>query len=224
MAAIKAAQAAASQLPSQVQGAQPNHLPVNTDVALHGPALGLAQMLQGGMQVNIWLRVNEYGLFFGPDKVPFEKVTLGLDLSEVGYCYCIRYGNPATYEKSYDHVTSVRGGSWAETVMRARQIDPTTSEYRSADIPFIALEDIKNFQGQVVVEKGKKVGHSLSLTGWRSWVEFVKDLVRAGMDPEQGLISLDIGVLEQRNAKGTWGIPTFSNAKQLEILCQGKAA
>ena len=216
-AAIDAAKAAAANVPSEANAAMGN-LPATmgggTAVGApvqRGAPLGVDDMLSGSLDVVAWLKVNEYGLFIGADRTPLEKIEVIINMNEVSYCYSVRYGNPAVYEKTYDRVSNVKGGSWVDTLAKAQRIDPNASEFRSADIPFYVVNDVKNNKGEVLVEAGKAIGHSLSVTGWKAFQRFVQDARNAGLDIYNGSIKATLGFEVQKNQKGTWGILNLSN-------------
>ncbi|CCV12886.1 hypothetical protein [Mesorhizobium sp. STM 4661] len=214
--AINAAKAAAAAAPSeananlggdQVANYQSPGLP-----AQRGPALGVDDMLGGSINVDAWLKVNEYGLQIGADTTLFESVDAILDLSEIAYCYSVRYGNPATYEKTYDRVSNARGGgSWFDTLAKAQRIDPKAGEFRSADIPFTVVGDYKNKKGDLLIEDGKTLGHSISMTGWKSFQKFIRDISGKGIDIRNAKVALKIGYNVEKNTKGTWGTLLFSD-------------
>ena len=204
--AIEAAKAAAANLPAEV--AQQSNTAV-VQAPARGAALTLDNMMIGSMSVDGWLKVNQYGLFVGNDNTPFAALELGLDMSEIGYNYAIKFGNPAQYLKTYDQVSCISGGTWAQAMARAQQIDPKAREYRSGDLPFIVLNDIKKPDGSVIMAAGKRLGHGLSTTGWTAFADLVKKLRADGVDPNSAKILVTLGSTPMKNAKGTWGVLNF---------------
>ncbi|MES0134552.1 hypothetical protein NKJ88_06250 [Mesorhizobium sp. M0016] len=216
-AAIAAAKNAAANAPAEANanmggGGQVQNYQQPSVPAQRGPALGVDDMLGGSINVDAWLKVNEYGLQIGADTTLFETVDAILDLSEISYCYSVRYGNPATYEKTYDRLTNARGGgSWFDTLAKAQRIDPKAGEFRSADIPFTVVGDYKNKKGDVLIEDGKTLGHSISMTGWKGFQKFIRDIAGKGIDIRGAKIALKIGYNVEKNAKGTWGTLVFTD-------------
>lgn len=185
--------------------------------AQRGTPLTFGDMNTGGINVSAWLKVGEYGLSIGQDRTLFDSLDVEIDLSEIKYCYSVRYGNPAQYAKSYDRQTDVRGGSWINTIAKAQAVDPKANEFRSADIPFKLLKDAKSKDGKTVIAKaGDLIGHSLSITGWASFSEFMKALQNAGVNVENDKVEVKLGFEVKTNAKGTWGILSFSDPKVVE--------
>lgn len=176
-----------------------------------GAPLALDDMLSGSLTVDAWIKVTEHGMTIGTDRTLFETLPVTLDMSAIAYCYSVRYGNPAQYQKTYDRMVDVRGGSWAQTLQKAQQVDPKASEFRSADLPFVLREDLVNKKGEVIITAGSTLGHSLSITGWKSFGEFANALKKAGVDTSNAVVDLDLGFDVRTNAKGTWGVLRFDN-------------
>ncbi len=210
------AQATANAANMVAAGAVPAAAAAAVPAAYSAPAtpaapLTIDDMLSGSLDVNAWLKVNEFGLFIGADKTPFQTIRVKLDLSSVMYCYSIRYGNPAQYAKTYDHVTDVKGRPWVEVVRQAQQIDSKASEFRSADVPFICLDELKGRDGKTLAAEGDVLGTSISVTGWKPFQTFLKDLQRAGFNIHSDSVELELGYITRKNDKGEWGILTYNN-------------
>jgi len=217
-AAIAAATAAAGNISQDANanmGLVPATVQGSTAVAMptRGAPLGVDDMLTGSLNVTAWLKVNEIGLFIGTDNTPLDKITAVLDFSAVQYCYSIKYGNPAIYEKTYDRLVSAKQRPWADVVAQAQRIDPNASEFRSADLPFEVLDDIKNKKGEILVNAGESIGHSLSTTGWKSYQTLLQQASKAGLDIRAGRIVVDIEQETRKNAKGTWGVLKLVNPR-----------
>jgi hypothetical protein len=175
--------------------------------------IGLIDNLAGSLAVDTWLKVKPYGMTIGKDTTTlFKKLPFEIDLATVQYCRRIRFGNPAEYRITYDGVNDSRGGLWAETAARAKAIDPKCQgDYRSADIALAATEDIVAENGTVLVERGKKVGYALPVTGWNSWADLIRRLMQAGLNPELAVIRVTVSVQHNRNASGEWGTLLFES-------------
>ncbi len=190
---------------------------VSTPVS-RGAPLALDDMLGGTISVDAWIKVSEFGLQIGTDRTLFESLPVTLDMSAIAYNYQVRYGNPVTYIKSYDRQVDSRGGSWVQAIAKAQKIDQKASEYRSADIPFVLREDIKSKDGKtVIITKGSTVGHSLSITGWKSFGEFVNKLKKDGIDPNNAVVDLDLSFTVRTNSSGTWGVLAFTNFEEKNL-------
>ena len=197
----------------QAQTASTN-FPVPIPLDATASLLTLDQMIIGNIHVDGWLKVNAYGLFIDSDRTPFQTLELGLPMNEIGYNYSIKVGNPVTYLKTYDRITCATGGSWAEAQVRAQSVEPRAREYRSADLPFLVLSDIQLPDGTVLFTSGKRLGHSLSTTGWKGFAALVKQLRDQDIDPTTAFVKVKIGYESKKNASGTWGVLKFLEARQ----------
>lgn len=184
-----------------------------------GPPLGFDDLSQGTLNVVGWLKVNEYGITVGGDKTLFEELEVAIPLNEIAYCYQVRFGNPAQYRKTFDRITESRTGqSWAEAVAQAQRLDPKAYEYRSADVPFYALKDIVAKDKKVLVKAGEAVGHTLAVTGWKSFATFIKNLQSNGIDINSAIVKVKLGFQAMKNDKGEWGVLTYSNPEILQAM------
>lgn len=175
---------------ARAQAAADTVAPGRSQIVPFGRPISLTDNLVGSFTVDTWLKVKPYGLTIGKDTTTlFDKLPFRIDLSNVVYCRRVRYGNPAEYRSTYDGVNDFRGGLWADTVARARSIDPKCQgDYRSADIPLIAAEDIVAKDGTILADQGSKIGYAPAITGWHGWADLIRRLVSAGIDPERDLI------------------------------------
>lgn len=173
--------------------------------------LGLDDMLSGAITVDAWIKVTEHGLTIGTDRTLFDSIPVTIDMAAIAYCYSVRFGNPAQYDKTYDRLTSVKGQSWNDTLRKAQQIDEKASEFRSADLPFVLRQDLNNKKGDLIIAKDSTLGHSLSITGWKAFQEFVTLIQKQNIDPRTAVVDLDLGFDVRTNTKGTWGVLKFDN-------------
>jgi hypothetical protein len=206
--AIAAAKAAAGQA---VVPQTATSTAVSTEVARGAPLSMTDLMMDGGITVDAWLKIEEHGILIGGKK-PFQDdiKNLELDLSSVKPKYSIKYGaNPVTYKHTYDHRVSTQGESWANVCLKAAQLDPKAREYRSADIPLVVTEDIPGAKGQDPLATTDQVlGLTLSTTAWRKWESFFNSLVKAGVDVTS-TIKVNLGYEVRTGNGNTWGVPTF---------------
>jgi hypothetical protein len=222
-AAIAQAQnAAAEQVASQALATQSTTGTAVGAPLSGGSPLGLDDMLGGGVSVDHWLKVTPYGLTIGDKTMPMAKLEAFIDMAEIAYSFQVKYSlnGKAVYHRTYDRVLDAQGGSWAETIRKAQQIDPKAYEYRSAEIPATITADVKNKDGSAVAAvAGDRVGLTLSTTGWKQFQAFVKDLARKNVDPKSAVIKLTLG-FQTMSKPGVqdWGVPTFLEAEEVEAV------
>lgn len=211
-AAILAAQNAAANMGGLVTTDQSQQA-VASYTAATAPALTADSLLVGGaLNPDAWLKVNEYGLLIGTDKTFREELKVSIDLSEVGYCYTIKYGNPTIYKKTYDRVRSVENTPWNEVIRIAQQVQPTARDFPSADLPFTMMETIMGPDKKTpLISEGQTLGHSLSQTGWSSFSKILGAVKKAGAPNDSGIYELTLGYEPKSNPKGTWGVLVFKD-------------
>ncbi len=217
--AIADAKANAAAIPASLPVAA-DQAPATAVAQYQGPgrALTVEDMMVGNFRVDAFLKVNQFGMQIGNNQTLFtQPFDLGLDMSEIAYNYTVKFGSPAVYLKSYDQVTCATGGTWAAALDRAQKIDPKARSYRSADLPFVVLEDIKAADGTVILEAGKRLGHSLSTTGWASFDALLKDLKKANISISAANLKVKLGYEFKQNPSGKWGVLKFVDAEQLVI-------
>jgi len=180
------------------------------------PPLSVDDMLMGGLAIDAWLKVSKFGITIGEDATIFDTIPVELHFAEVQYCFGVRYGNPATYAKSYDHVTDTKGRLWYEVLRLAREVDPEAAEFPTADLPLVSCGALRDRKGELLVDAGDVLGHSISITGWKFFQRFLRTAQRSGIDIHVGAVRLDLGFAAQSNQKGDWGVLTFSNIQRLK--------
>ncbi|MGO4302177.1 hypothetical protein [Cupriavidus sp. RAF12] len=230
MDAIQEAMAKATQAAAAQVAADPGAASTSTDVAVvsqQGGAVGMPaapavpmtmeSLMSGGISVDIWLKVKEFGLVVGDAQGVIPTIKVILDMTEgTGFVpkLSIKAGNPAQYWSTYDGANSDKGGSWTDAQNKARSIDPRATPYRSVDVPMVAVEDVL-VNGKVAAAKGKKLGYSTSTTNWREWETFYKDVVQKGLLGKQ--VEVEVGFKPMQNKAGNnWGVMTWTVIGEVE--------
>lgn len=130
-------------------------------------------MSTAGLAVDHYLKVNEFGLTIGNLKGMLEQVIVGIQMDKMNdrAFTTIRAtaGGNSTYFKTRDGVSCVSGGSWADAVRKAGQIDPQAQPYSSVDLEMVLLEDAVDVKGAVVAPAGKTLGKGLTYTDMKSF-------------------------------------------------------
>jgi hypothetical protein len=222
--AIQAAKQAAADLPASAAPAV-HSAGGNAVSAYVEPAgnLGLDDMLGNGVAVDHWLKLSSDGIKVGDKTKPLDFIKVFLDMSEIAYSYQIKYqlNGSAKYHRTYNRQTESTGGSWAECIRQAQQIDPKAYEYRSAEIPLIAAEDIASkVAGELAAKAGERLGLTLSTTGWKPFQDFVNHVAKKlSADPKTAIIALTLGY-EAKTKAGVnpWGVPKFIDAEEVDVL------
>ncbi len=167
--------------------------------------------------VGTYLKVSEHGLTFGKEaKKLVDKFSATIDLSKVKYCQQVRFGNPAQYYKTLDGVTTQGTGKpWTVTLQQAKQIDSGRSSdpYATAEIVMVTSAPVKSVKNEDVVEAGTVVGYTPPYTGADAFNQLIKDVEAAGIDPDRGVVDVEVGYIDQHRNGNNWGIVTFKLLK-----------
>lgn len=173
--------AAAATPPIETQAVATTQGQAQSNVMTYAPVearpANLDTLMNAGMNVDEWLKVNGFGIQFGSKQGLVSEFIGRIRLQDIAVFYGIRFGDPATYLKSFDKVTCVQGGSWNEQVRKAQAVDQKAYEYVGADFTLVTEQDVMTPDGKtVLIEKGKRVGHSTSPTGGKTLAALVRDL------------------------------------------------
>jgi len=192
----------------------------NTGTAVAMPTAGGKRlddedMMLGGIAVDFWFKPKEFGLQIGTAASLIPSFEAELDLREKLNNFAIKFGNPATYLKSYDGVTCAQGGSWDSAIARAKAVESNARPYNSVDIPVTILTDIKGSDGAILAKAGQRGGYATSTTNWQNWETFYNMCKAGGFnpknpDPNKCVVKVKIGFQRRTNTKGNaWGVCTF---------------
>lgn len=191
--------------------------PGKTEVANYnqpGPAMTLEDIAAGSLDVDAFLKITYPGISVGDDTAMFDTIKVKIRPSEVVPHKAVRWtvGNNTSYRKSYDGQREAKTGApWKAIVAEAMRLDPKcTGDYDSADVPFTLLEPLKLKKGEVL-EAGKRLGYTTSITGMKPFRAFTKEVLLKH-DRDADLIGTLVH--EPRTKDGNrWGVLSFGEAK-----------
>ena len=169
-----------------------------------GPALTMDDMT-GGITVDSWLKVKEFGFLLGEKGTLYSKpIEVSIDMSACQPSFAVKFGNPAKYFKTYDRIMEASGGTWADAVTRAQRAQPDVREYRSVDVPMTVLSATDG-----LLEVGSTLGYSTPTTGWAEWEKFYRSCATRALTGS--VVTAVLNFVPKKNNKGnTWGIITFT--------------
>lgn len=203
-AKAQAAQATANApvVANQTQGA----------VAAYRPAAPqtLDDLTSNGLSADKFLKVNQSGLMVkGKENQLIDAITGTIDMSKIAISQTLRLGaNPAQYFKSYDGgVTASNGQPWDQVVEKAQKLDPKAAPYQSADILFVASEDVKDVRGTVVEKEGTEFGISTSVTNLRNVIALRDDVKKLGLEGQ--VVKVKITYEPKSKNGNNWGLFKF---------------
>lgn len=165
---------------------------------------------QGGMSVDSFLKVNEFGLRIGDDMSLIPMIKVKIDMATVAYSEVIKAGK-STYFKTFDGATSTSGGSWEAAILKAQSIDAKARPYKSADIMMVVLEEVVHPATKKVLAKaGMTLGHSLSTTNRANFSKFRSEVEAAVGSKDSGIVEVELSAEPKSNTAGNvWGVLTF---------------
>lgn len=218
MEAINAALAAARQAAASSVNAVPA---TTTQASTPAPVVAtrpvsMREMVQeSGMRPDAYLKVTAAGFNVGKDtKTFFEELPVEFRIGAAKPFYGLRYGNPAKYERSYDRQYNARSKKdWSACVAEAARLDPRcTGDYPAVDLLMVVTEDIKGKDGSVLLEKGKTLGWTSSVTNWGEWVAFIEPIYAlqdAGIIVGDPMVRGKIVHAQKSKEGNTWGAVNF---------------
>ena len=211
--AMKAAQESASQMATSSENETSQDVAIRpASIPASKPSLTTA-LAKKGVSVNHWVKVTEYGLFVGKDRIPVDSLKVAIDMTEDRGFYMkrmVRFGNPAKYISTYDGVTSMDGLPWEDVVAQAKTIDSNATTYDSADVSFETLEDIKGKSG--TIPKGSLLGHSFSKTNVKEFLAFVEDIMGKGLLNQT--VTAEITSEAVKYNGNEWGLMIFKHLEE----------
>lgn len=155
-----------------------------------------------------WLQTANTGFGIKDHNVPVENLgPVGLCLPndmQAFYGFRMNIGGQPKYFKSVDRVTCLKTGRpWGQIAQEAASMGER--EYKGFDIRLVALQDVKDMKGAVVVEAGKTLGYSTSVTNFDDIAAFAKKVRDAGMFGQDLVLTARCDVRKNdKNPKG-WG-------------------
>ncbi|WP_419902164.1 hypothetical protein [Kiloniella sp.] len=217
--AIEQANESAAQAPTTpASSPAPQNLPANQSVNDLAPApasgvpLGMDDFMTGGISVDHWIKPSEFGIALAKGKLT-ETLLVKINLAEVQYCEAIKYGNPATYHKTYDRITTADGITWHQAIANAKAVDGDKARpYASADIPMVLDQEVDVEH----MEAGQLLGYSLSTTNRNNWQSFIRSITNAGLDPKGSFVKVELGNEVRNKGQNTWGLLTFKLIEEVD--------
>jgi hypothetical protein len=183
-----------------------------------GKPVTLAEALaETGMKVDAYIKVEKAGFLIGKDTINYLQQVgpVEFKMSDIKPFYGVRYSNPPIYKRSYDRIIEARSKrSWADVVAQAQHADPKcTGDYQGVDIPFTTVADIVTADGKtVLLEAGKTLGWTSSITNWNPFAEFIKpfeEMRAAGQLPKDVKIRANLVWSQRKKDALIWGQLNF---------------
>jgi hypothetical protein len=207
---IAQAKAGAANLPAVTSQTSGNLVQTGTS----GGALTMDQVANsGGMDVDTYVTVNEFGIRLSKDWTNFIEEFEGvIDLREVAAFNGIQktIGKNVEYAKTYDNQVTSRGENWAQIVAQFKeQSQKEAGTYPGADIPITLTQGYADPKDpKKAFEADTVVGLTTSITGFKPWKSFYKKLQQAGLNTST--IKVKITHSPRKNSAGqNYGVYEF---------------
>lgn len=192
--------------------------------AIQGQATGVAQytgapvpqvasldaFLDAGINIkpDFWIGVKNTGFSIKDHTVPIETLgPVGLSLPsdmQAFFGLRLRVGGQPVYYKTVDRITCLKTGRpWGQLLQEAAAQDER--EYKGFDIRLVAFEDIKDMKGKVVIEAGKTLGYTTSVTNFDDFASFAKKVRDAGLFGADLVLEVECEVRKNDKNKDGWG-------------------
>lgn len=218
--AIRKAQAAAGSVASAAAASAPSGGNAVVPAASHavaaalppGQKVSMEQLMTGGMNVDAWIKVKEYGLVVGTSDELITEFECRIELVEgMGFVpkYSIKAGNPAQYWSTYDGVMSDKGIPWAEAIAKACALDNKAKPYAAVDVPMVLTKDIVSPKGVLLAKVGDRVGYATSTTGFREWQDFYKKAATQGWIGQDVEVKVTSKRMTNKN-NNAWGVMVWN--------------
>lgn len=161
-----------------------------------------------------WLQTANTGFAVKGHNVPIEDLgSLGLALPgdmQAFYGLRVQVGGQPQYYKTVDRISCTKTGRpWGQLVQEAAA--QGQREYKGFDTRFVALQDVKDMKGSVVVPAGKTLGYSSSVTNFDDFTAFAKKVRDKGLFGADLIVTIKCDVrTNDKNPKG-WGAVVFDD-------------
>lgn len=148
----------------------------------------------------------------------FDSIRVAIDATDgkgIQVFEGIRYGNPAVYKKTFDGYKEAQGGLWSDAVKQAQRVDPAVRTYEGADLTMVALEEVKNAKGEVIVSVGDRIGHSTAVTTKANLKALTDAISAAGLRGKNVEVIVKHDKRTNKNGQ-SWGVPLFELVGEIE--------
>lgn len=175
-----------------------------------GTVATLDGFLDAGVNLkpDVWLSTKNTGFALKGHNIPIEKLgPVGLALpSDMQPFFGLRVqiNGAATYYKTGDRLTCLKTGRpWGQLIQEAAA--QGAREYKGFDIRLTALEDVKDMKGTVVLEAGKTMGYSTSITNFDDLAAFAKKVRDKNLFGTDLVLEVECDVRKNDKNKDGWG-------------------
>ena len=206
----------------------PNLVPVNNTapatvastasapVASNGSAFTMEEAMKSSMAVDSYLKVKYGQTFINDQTVSDDPIYVSIDLDSIVVKSAIKAGNPVKYYSTLNGKDCLQGGSWADVVADMQKIDPKARPYFCVDLAMKVAQDIKAFNGQVIMSTGNFIGHTTATTNWKDWSRFYQAL-----PTHTGSVFVKLTRQNVKKDNNSWGLLNFEYVNDAQAQALG---
>lgn len=165
--------------------------------------------LDAEMSVDNFLKFTPDGMKIGDSSLLDGNIKATIDTSaDLMPFEGIRFGNPATYYKTYDRAICAKSNQpWGAAVKEAQAADKKAYVYKGVDVTLTLTEDAVS-KNEVVAEEGVRIGFSTSPTALKAFKAFKADVERAGLWGQE--VSVEVSFEKKKKPGYEWSVPKFT--------------
>lgn len=171
----------------------------------------------GGLSVDAYIMVKNTGVRVGEMKSNLDRIPVIIDMVDITPVYVCRIevGGNTSFYKSYNGLTTAQGENFQQIIdLKSRSPGAKSSGvYSTVEIPCELAEDLTDAKGVVQVEAGTTLGLTPSLTGFKEFQRFYKNLTKLSPSLLQARVSVNLDAKLRSNKNGNeWYVLEFNDA------------
>ena len=190
--------------------------PPAAPVASDGSAFTMEEAMKSSMAVDSYLKVKYGQTFINEQTVSDDPIYVSIDLDSIVVKSAIKAGNPVKYYSTLNGKDCLQGGSWADVVADMQKMDPKARPYFCVDLAMKVAQDIKAFNGQVIMSTGNYIGHTTATTNWKDWSRFYQAL-----PTHSGCVFVKLTRQNVKKNNNSWGLLNFEYVNDAQAQALG---
>lgn len=172
----------------------------------------------GGMDVEHYVRLNDTGIRFGDKQQGvFDDFVAVINMSEITpmHCFRVEVGGNTKFIKSYDGGQTTSDGMSFQQAIATAERQPgakTSGVYPTVEIPMTLTEALSDPKkgSDVSFPEGTKIGYTPSVTGFKPFQKFAKDLRARNPALLQSEVTVKVKHAVRVNSNNNrWGVLEF---------------
>ena len=214
-----AAQAAQAPTPSTAVAPVPAaNMMTSAPASYSAPkSFDIDEVSQTGLSsVDGYIKLSAGQTCIGDDPISNPSFKVKITLSEVIKKLSIRINQPVKYYSTYDGINSTEGTPWMQVIQEVQRVDASARHYTSYEIPMLLCEPLVHMTlvngapvTNTVMEAGKVLGYTTSVTARKPFEEVLLELTRRGLKPSECEVTLNVKREDKFKNSQKWAILTY---------------